>query len=157
MEDLQAWFAPLMWVLGTIGGIIAFVRLCKPVWTLLQTPKQLNETLIKLDAKITDHFSEIDLRLDKFDSDLKQLKEFDKLSDEVQINLLRDRLSQGYQYYAERDFIGTEAYRSLCDIYKVYEKCGGNSYAHTIMEQIHELYRKSSQKRSQPYQDGLKT
>lgn len=142
MTELQAWFAPLMWIFGTITAIVAFVRLCKPVWTLLQTPKQLNTTLMSLDAKITQHFDDIDKRLDQFDADLKQLKDFDKLSDEVQINLLRDRLSQGYEYAAERDYMSTAAYRSLCDVHAVYEKCGGNSYASAIMNQIHELYKR---------------
>ena len=30
MTELQAWFAPLLWVIGTITAIVAFVKLIMP-------------------------------------------------------------------------------------------------------------------------------
>jgi hypothetical protein len=141
LAEIQAWFAPLLWILGTITALVAFVRLCKPVWTFLNFPKQVAADLSTLDSKLDKHFKDIDGRLDRFEKDVEQLKAFDKLSEEVQINLLRDRLSQGYHYYASSGKISSEAYRSLCDIHEVYHKCGGNSYANNIMQKLHELYK----------------
>lgn len=141
MPELQAWFAPLLWIFGTIASIVAFVRLCKPVWNLLQTPKQLNATIIALEAKITEHFADVDKRLDNFEKDLQLLKEFDEGADDVQINMMRDRISQGHRYFMTKGSIDEHSYRTLCDLYAAYERRGGNSYAHTIMDALHQLYR----------------
>lgn len=141
MPELQAWFAPLLWVFGTLASIVAFVRLCKPVWNLLQTPKQLTATIIALDTKMTAHFTDIDTRLDGFEEDLRLLKEFDEGADDVQINMMRDRLSQGHRFFMGKGSIDDHSYRTLCDLYAAYERRGGNSYAHTIMDALHDLYK----------------
>jgi hypothetical protein len=143
MEGIQEWFAPLLWILGTITSLVLFIRLCKPIWSFLQMPKQLNESITKLDEKITENFKGMERRLDKLEYDIEQLRAFDSLAEEVQVNLLRDRLSQGYHYYSERGSISSDAYRSLCDIYEVYKKCNANSYATSIMDKLRELYNKS--------------
>lgn len=43
MAELQAWFAPLLWVLATITAIVAFVRLCKPVWKIFTAPAEFSK------------------------------------------------------------------------------------------------------------------
>lgn len=142
MEGLQEWFAPLLWILGTLTALIAFVRLCKPVWQFFQSPANFNDTVQKLDNKITSQFSEIDKRLFKIETDVLNLTLSKELASEVDVNLLRDRLSQGARYFSDKGAIDAHSYRALCDIHAVYKKCGGNSYADNIMERIHELYRK---------------
>lgn len=141
MVDIQAWFAPLLWFVGTITTLAMFVRFCKPVWAFFKSPTQLATALTTLTTKMDKHFEDVDARLDKFDKDIADLKGFDSLSSEVQINLLRDRLTSGYEYHSERGFIGNESYRSLCDIHSLYKKYGGNSYADTLMTQLEHLYK----------------
>lgn len=43
MAELQAWFAPLLWALATITAIVAFVRLCKPVWKIFTAPAEFSK------------------------------------------------------------------------------------------------------------------
>ena len=143
MVALHEWFQPLLWVLGTITAIIGFIRLCKPIWDLLETPKKLNNSLLKLNNEITNHFKTIDERLNELDLCMQSCKVQNDLSIEGQINLLRDRLSQGYNYHSERGKISEDAYRSLCEIYAIYKKLGGNSYAANLMGKIDEIYKQS--------------
>ena len=141
MEALQLWFAPVLWIIGTITTMGLFIRFCKPIWAFFQLPKQLTKTVADLDTKITDHFEEIDERLTQFETDIRQMKEFEKLSRDVQLNLLLDRLVQGHACFSTHKRMTNEAYRSFCAIYEAYEKHGGNGYGKSVMDQIHELFK----------------
>lgn len=142
MEALTLWFAPLLWIIGTITALVCFVRLCKPLWNFFKLPTKLSDQLTTLDDKITENFKEIDLKLDQFGDDIKQLHDFEKLSEEVQVNLLRERITQSLDYYSKNSSFTAEAYRSICDLYAVYKKHEQNGYIATVMDQIHALYKK---------------
>lgn len=101
----------------------------------------MTETITNLDDKLTKNFADIDARFNKVELALKDLKDFDQLSNEAQVNLLRERISHAYSYYRELGSMSQEEYRSLCDLYEIYQKCGANSYASVMMEQIHALYK----------------
>lgn len=141
MEAIQLWFQPLLWIIGTVTGIGCFVRFCKPLWNFFKSPEEMSKGIVALNNKLTEHFETVDKRLNKFDQDIEELKKFDLLSKEVQQNLLRDRLLQGYQQYKAQGSIPDDAYRSLCEVHEVYQKCGGNSYADTVMKHVHDLYK----------------
>lgn len=59
MAELQAWFAPLLWILATITAIVAFVRLCKPVWRLVTSPAELSKKLDNTDAMMQSNFDKV--------------------------------------------------------------------------------------------------
>lgn len=141
MENIVLWFQPLLWILGTITTLGCFIRFCKPVWNFLQLPKKIMEDMGKLDAKISNHLSEMEGRLNSFDEAFLELKEFDRLSKASHKSLLRDRLHQGYHFYYERGYIPSGAYRALCETHEIYHKYDGNSYTDTVMEKIHDLFR----------------
>lgn len=41
MTELQAWFQPLLWVIGTITAIVAFIKLILPAFKALGQPAKL--------------------------------------------------------------------------------------------------------------------
>lgn len=149
MAELQTWFAPLLWILGTITALVAFIRLCKPIWNLFQGPKEMTKSLNDVSAKLDKNHLEAVGRLDTVDATLHQLQENDKVMEGVQLSLLRDRLNQGYHYYVIEGELPEEAYRSFCEMYSSYKKLGGNSFIDHVMEQIHALYKESEKRRRQ--------
>lgn len=144
MENIQAWFEPLLWILSTITALGLFARFCKPIWNFIQLPKELCKTMKSLKEDMDTHFERIDKRIDKFEIDIAELKEIDNLTKEVQQSLLRDRLLQGYHFYKERGGIPGEAYRSLCEMHEIYKARNGNSYTDSVMELVHRLYQEGA-------------
>ena len=69
MEDLQAWFAPLLWILGKITALVAFIRLCKPVWKVFSAPKELADKIDVLNGKLDEHFVDADEKFGKIEKD----------------------------------------------------------------------------------------
>lgn len=141
MDGLQAWFAPLLWIIGTITALGGFVRFCKPIWKIVQAPKELAEEMQGFRAEMTNHFNQVNLRLDQYDKDLQHLKERAASADSIQISLLRDHISTAYHFALDKGEISESSYRTVCDMYASYKKDGGNSYIDAIMEQVHELYK----------------
>lgn len=100
------------------------------------------------------HFADINLRLDHHDINLQELKDNDISINEAQITILRDRIGQAYHHYASLGSLSTEVYQTLCDMYRVYHKVGGNSYIDAIMPHIHDLHNASILKNSEKNQKG---
>lgn len=143
MEDLQTWFAPLLWIMGTIGGIAAFCRLCKPIWTFIQSPKETSKQLQKLDEKVENHFTETNKRMDSFNDDLKGIKnDMESLRGHQEINdsgteaLLRDRILQAHRYLMGKDSISQDEYESVSAMFDSYKALGGNHFVDRLMRDI---------------------
>lgn len=143
MEDLQTWFAPLLWIMGTIGAIAAFCRLCKPVWTLLQSPKEVCKQLQALDEKVENHFVETNKRMDTFNGDLKEIKNdienlraHQKTSDSGTESLLRDRILQIHRYLMGKESISQDEYESVSSMFDSYKALGGNHFVDRLMSDI---------------------
>jgi len=51
LEEVQIWFSPLLWILGTITALVAFIRLCAPVWAFVKLPKELLNMVGENDKK----------------------------------------------------------------------------------------------------------
>lgn len=144
MADLQAWFAPLLWIIATITAIVAFVRLCKPVWKIFTAPDRLEKTLKDNIENINGHFNDVNKRLDKYDADLKRIEDKMEHSDEVQMSLLHDQIIQIYEVAKLSGEISDADYKRATDLYK---QDGGSEYIDNIMELMAELFKESQKKR----------
>lgn len=144
MADLQAWFAPLLWIIATITAIVAFVRLCKPVWKIFTAPDRLEQTLQDNIKNINTHFDDVNKRLDKYDADLKRIEDKMEHSDEVQMSLLHDQIIQIYEVAKLSGEISDANYKRATDLYK---QDGGSEYIDNIMELMAELFKESQKKR----------
>lgn len=144
MADLQAWFAPLLWIIATITAIVAFVRLCKPVWKIFTAPDRLEQTLQDNIKNINTHFDDVNKRLDKYDADLKRIEDKMEHSDEVQMSLLHDQIIQIYEVAKLSGEISDADYKRATDLYK---QDGGSEYIDNIMELMAELFKESQKKR----------
>lgn len=144
MADLQAWFAPLLWIIATITAIVAFVRLCKPVWKIFTAPDRLEKTLKDNIENINNHFDDVNKRLDKYDADLKRIEDKMEHSDEVQMSLLHDQIIQIYEVAKLSGEISDADYKRATDLYK---QDGGSEYIDNIMELMAELFKESQKKR----------
>lgn len=144
MADLQAWFAPLLWIIATITAIVAFVRLCKPVWKIFTAPDRLEKTLQDNIKNINTHFDDVNKRLDKYDADLKRIEDKMEHSDEVQMSLLHDQIIQIYEVAKLSGEISDADYKRATDLYK---QDGGSEYIDNIMELMAELFKESQKKR----------
>lgn len=144
MADLQAWFAPLLWIIATITAIVAFVRLCKPVWKIFTAPDRLEQTLQDNIKNINTHFDDVNKRLDKYDADLKRIEGKMEHSDEVQMSLLHDQIIQIYEVAKLSGEISDADYKRATDLYK---QDGGSEYIDNIMELMAELFKESQKKR----------
>ena len=144
MADLQAWFAPLLWIIATITAIVAFVRLCKPVWKIFTAPDRLEQTLQDNIENINSHFDDVNKRLDKYDADLKRIEDKMEHSDEVQMSLLHDQIIQIYEVAKLRGEISDADYKRATDLYR---QDGGSEYIDNIMELMAELFKESQKKR----------
>lgn len=144
MADLQAWFAPLLWIIATITAIVAFVRLCKPVWKIFTAPDRLEKTLQDNIKNINTHFDDVNKRLDKYDANLKRIEDKMEHSDEVQMSLLHDQIIQIYEVAKLSGEISDADYKRATDLYK---QDGGSEYIDNIMELMAELFKESQKKR----------
>lgn len=144
MADLQAWFAPLLWIIATITAIVAFVRLCKPVWKIFTAPDRLEQTLKDNIENINTHFDDVNKRLDKYDADLKRIEDKMEHSDDVQMSLLHDQIIQIYEVAKLSGEISDADYKRATDLYK---QDGGSEYIDNIMELMAELFKESQKKR----------
>lgn len=144
MADLQAWFAPLLWIIATITAIVAFVRLCKPVWKIFTAPDRLEQTLQDNIKNINTHFDDVNKRLDKYDADLKRIEDKMEHSDEVQMSLLHDQIIQIYEVAKLSGEISDADYKRATDLYR---QDGGSEYIDNIMELMAELFKESQKKR----------
>lgn len=144
MADLQAWFAPLLWIIATITAIVAFVRLCKPVWRIFTAPQQLEKSMQEALTTINNHFDDVNKRLDKYDGDLHRIESAVKHNDDVQMSLLHDQIIQIYELAKLNGEISDADYKRATDLYK---QDGGSDYIDNIMELMAELFKESQKKR----------
>lgn len=75
MEGLQDWFSPLLWIIGTTTALIAFIRLCKPVWAFVKLPKELLARTEENDKKDQERFDNLNQRLDRQQAQLNKTVE----------------------------------------------------------------------------------
>ena len=140
MTELQAWFAPLLWVIGTITAIVAFVKLIMPAIKALGQPAKLQESFNEFSTNITTKWDKLDGRLDKIDSELDSLIEKIHREEEIELALLHDAIVQIYHFSKSQGKVYPEDYQRACELYKYN---GKSQYVETIMEELTELYRRS--------------
>lgn len=143
MEGVQNWFEPILWVIGIIGSLVAFYKLCKPFRDFLQFPKELTKQLTKLDEKVDKHFEQTNGRMDGFGDDLKELKNnLESLdsrldnNDKGTVALLRDRILQAHRYLMGKEAITQNEYESVVAMFESYRILGGNHFVEKLMEDI---------------------
>lgn len=144
MQDIQAWFAPLLWIIATITAIVAFVRLCKPVWKIFTAPEELNKSVNSLKNDMQGHFDDVNSRLDKYDDDLHRIEQHVEKSDKVQLSLLHDQIVQIYEIAKIAGEISQADYKRACDLYA---QDGDDEYIDLIFNLIKEMYLESEKRR----------
>lgn len=147
MNELQQWFAPLLWIIGTITALGGFIRFCKPLWNIVQAPKEMQGQFQCFREDMDAHFIAVNTRLDKYDEDLQHLKARAESADTIQLSLLRSGIVSSYHTAMDKGEIPDNLYRTICDMFESYKKDGGNSYIETVMEQVEELYKDTQEKR----------
>lgn len=93
---------------------------------------------------MTNHFDDVNTRLDKYDSDLQRIEEKVEKNDAVQLSLLHDQIVQIYEIAKLTGEISEADYRRATELYK---QDGGDEYIDNIMELMAELFKQSQKKR----------
>lgn len=151
MQDLQAWFAPLLWIIATITAIVAFVRLCKPVWRIFSAPEKLEKTMANIELNMSTHFDDINGRLDKYDDDLERIESKIIKSDQIQLSMLHDQIVQIYQMAKIQGDISQADYKRVCDLHA---QDGNDDYIEMIFNLIKEMYLEAERKRQGEIHEG---
>lgn len=146
MDQIQSWFEPLLWILGTITALIAFIRLCKPVWKIFSSPKDLANKIDILNTKLDEHFVDADEKFSKIEKELESqtiniesLTSWNKKEDTITLSLLHDAIVQIYQEAKEKGYISEVSYYRACELYK---QNGNSQYIDSIMAALKEMHGK---------------
>lgn len=140
--------AVLAGIIGAIG--VALVNIIKAAFSRNQNKKdQLDheENLIKLSSSMTnvnqaisELRSEVMPILNGLSKDLdrvdRKLEDFHSEWKEYNIVMLRHDITSVYQHYKSSAAIPQGLYQSTMELYDKYEKLGGNSYVHEIVEEM---------------------
>lgn len=144
MEGIQAWFEPLLWILCTITAIVAFIRLCKPIWKVFSSPKDLADKIDTLNHKLDEHFIDSDKKISKIEkelenqtSNIERLTSQNKKEDSITLSLLHDAIVQIYQEAKEKGSISEVTYYRACELYK---QNGNSQYIDSIMTTLTEMH-----------------
>ena len=138
MAELQEWFKPLLWIIGTITAIVAFVKLVLPLFKNFAKPAKLEQALDEHIANISDKLDHFDERLDLVDDRFDDLVNKINRNEEVELALLHDAIVQIYHFSKSRGSVYAEDYLRACELYKYN---GKSQYIETIMEELTELYK----------------
>ena len=111
---------------ATAGGILSIITL---VTLVLKKPKQWLQQLIKETTK--DNFDEIKEEFNK-------IHDFNDSEKKTSLNILRHDITVIYERYKTDKKIPSRIKEDLCILYEDYDSRGGNSYVHTIMEEMME-------------------
>lgn len=108
------------------GGILSIITL---ITLILKKPKQWLQQLIKETTK--DNFDEIKEEFNK-------IHDFNDSEKKTSLNILRHDITVIYERYKTDKKIPSRIKEDLCILYEDYDSRGGNSYVHTIMEEMME-------------------
>lgn len=139
MAELQAWFAPLLWIIATITALAAFVRLCKPIWKVFTAPSEFSKRLEELNTTMNGQFQEMSRRMDRHDSDLNDLGTRFKIAEGIQLSLLHDQIADIYQQAQKDGLISQENYRRAKDLHAM---DGKNPYIDGLVESLDDMFAK---------------
>lgn len=141
MAAIQAWFAPLLWIIATITAIVAFVRLCKPLWHFFTTPTELSDKFDENSNLIQKNFDSINERLDTYDEEFKTIHSKLDRSDQVNLSLLHDSIVQIYQQARRNQKVEDDDYRRACDLYA---QDGDSPYIDGLMKELSKMHSKGA-------------
>lgn len=142
--------AVLAGIIAAVG--VALVNIIKAAFSRNQNKKdQLDheENLIKLSSSMTnvnqaisELRSEVMPILNGLSKDLdrvdRKLEDFHSEWKDYNIVMLRHDITSVYQHYKSSAAIPQGLYQSTMELYDKYEKLGGNSYVHEIVEEMKE-------------------
>ena len=117
MTEFQAWFQPLLWVIATITAIVAFIRLCKPVWKIFTAPAEFSKQLSIFSNEMHDKFADMNERMDRQDEDLRILREKEKKMSDIQLSMLHDQIRVIYHQAENDGFISTSNFERVKQLY----------------------------------------
>ena len=137
MEGIQSWFAPLLWILATITAIIAFIRLCKPVWSVFTAPKILMQEIQNLKIDMNAKFEEIHAQIGDLNDKITILNAKIIKEDSICLSLLHSEIIQIYQKAKWENNISDMDYYRACELYK---QNGNSQYIDGIMKVLQDFH-----------------
>lgn len=93
----------------------------------------VNEAISELRNEMTSLFNGFSKNLDKLD---RKLDDFHGEWKEYNVVMLRHDITSVYQHYKDSAAIPQNVYQSTMELYDKYQKLGGNSYVHEIVEEM---------------------
>ena len=111
-------------IIAALGGTAGLVSIINAFKQPKRSDQEVQDLVLKAIEKsdLNQKFKDIN---DRFDSHL-----------ESQLCLLRHQITSIYYQYLEEKKISAYTKESVLMMYNQYEKLGGNSYVHTIVEEI---------------------
>lgn len=146
MEGIQTWFAPLLWVLATITAILAFIRLCKPVWAVFTAPKTLMQEIQNLKTEMNTNFTTIYDQIGELNDKFETLNKKIIKEDSICLSLLHSEIIQIYQKAKWENSISDMDYYRACELYK---QNGNSQYIDGIMKVLQDLHQECAIKEDQ--------
>lgn len=93
----------------------------------------VNETISELRREIMSMLTGLSKDLDRVD---RKLEDFHSEWKDYNIVMLRHDITSVYQHYKDAAAIPQGIYQSTMELYDKYQKLGGNSYVHEIVEEM---------------------
>lgn len=138
VSEIILWIASaIVTISAAIGVLVSFFR--KQVTRISMDVTKTVDTEIK--NSINDELQYIKGGLKSLETSIMSNQ---KSTDSMLLSLARDRLNQAHKLYMEEGSIDDHTMFTLEELYKEYEKLGGNGQVKVQIEQLRELYRTCS-------------
>lgn len=134
----------ILWICGGIATISTAIGIITRYFrkhVIVISKEVANEVGDTLVNKVTLTLDEIKEKLDNFEDNLNS---YEKSTDEMLMGIARDRLNSAYDYYMQLGRIDDHSMFTLEELYKSYEIRGGNGQVQVQMENLRDLYKKST-------------
>lgn len=129
-------------VFETIGSIIGVLITIITFLTLIcKRPIQSFRNLIREEAKaantdLKEELNKTNHKIDESNNRIKDIEETLKDNDETDLAILRNTITHIYYKHKDAEEIPYYEKENVMRLYERYEAKGGNSFVHTIMEDI---------------------
>lgn len=138
VSEIILWIASaIVTISAAIGVLVSFFK--KQVTRISMDVTKTVDTEIKNNIN-----QELQYIKDELQSLKTSIKSNQESTDSMLMSLARDRLNQAYKVYMEDGSIDDHTMFTLEELYKEYEKRGGNGQVRVQIDQLRELYRKCS-------------
>ncbi len=120
--------ATFLSIFENIGSVIGVLITLMTFWGIVsKKPLEALRKMIREESKKVD---------EDFQNEVRQVLERADKCDNTMIVLLRHAITETYEKYKDEKKFPTHVKEDIWSLYQQYESWGGNSYVHTLMEQM---------------------